>query len=309
MTAGYFDLQVNGYAGVDFNQDGLTAEALHAACVALRGDGVDGILATIITEHVGTMCGRLRRLVELREQDKLVQDVVHGFHIEGPFISGADGYRGAHPADAVRPAEPDAMQKLLDAANGMTKLVTLAPECDAGLAVTRLLADRGVVVSAGHTDASLAQLEAAIDAGLSMFTHLGNGSPMQMHRHDNVIQRALSLGDRLWLCFIADGVHVPFFTLQNYLALAGIERCVVVTDAIAPAGLGPGRYTLGRWKLDIGDDLVARAADGSHLVGSAINMPRASENLRQGAGLDDKQIRALTQINPRCALGLPADSV
>lgn len=309
MTAGYFDLQVNGYAGVDFNQDGLTAEALHAACVALRGDGVDGILATIITEHVGTMCGRLRRLVELREQDKLVQDVVHGFHIEGPFISGADGYRGAHPADAVRPAEPDAMQKLLDAANGMTKLVTLAPECDAGLAVTRLLADRGVVVSAGHTDASLAQLEAAIDAGLSMFTHLGNGSPMQMHRHDNVIQRALSLGDRLWLCFIADGVHVPFFTLRNYLALAGIERCVVVTDAIAPAGLGPGRYTLGRWKLDIGDDLVARAADGSHLVGSAINMPRASENLRQGAGLDDKQIRALTQINPRCALGLPADSV
>lgn len=308
MTAGDFDLQVNGYAGVDFNQDRLTPEALHTACAALQDDGVAGVLATVITEDLDRMCGRLRRLVELRERDALVQEVVQGFHIEGPFISGVDGYRGAHPADAVRPGETDAMRALLDAAGGMTKLVTLAPECDAGQAVTRLLADRGVVVSAGHTDASLDELRAAIDAGLSIFTHLGNGCPMQMHRHDNVVQRALSLSDRLWLCFIADGVHVPFFALRNYLLRARLERCVVVTDAIAPAGLGPGRYTLGRWELDIGDDLVARSADGSHLVGSAMNMPRARRNLRHGVGLDDEQIRALTQTNPRRALGLTPDA-
>ena len=136
-----------------------------------------------------------------------------------------------------------------------------------------------------------------------MFTHLGNGCPMQMHRHDNIIQRALSLRDRLWLCFIADGVHVPFFALQNYLRLAGIDRAIVVTDAIAPAGLGPGRYTLGRWDLIIGDDMVARAPDGSHFVGSAITMKQSAANLRRALQLPDAVIRQLTGDNPRTAVG------
>ena len=148
---------------------------------------------------------------------------------------------------------------MLDAGNGLTRLITLSPECDAGFAVTSFLARQNVTVSAGHCNPSLDQLKAAIDAGLTMFTHVGNGCPMQMHRHDNIIQRALSLHDRLWLCFIADGVHVPFVALGNYFRAAGIERCVVVTDAIAPASLGPGRYKLGRWDLQIGEDMVARA--------------------------------------------------
>src|SRR5687768_8537995 len=103
-SAGYFDLQVNGYAGVDCNQDGLTGEELHRACEALRRDGVAGILATIITEHVEVMCRRLRRLVELRQRDPLAAAVIAGIHVEGPFINPADGYRGAHPRDAVTPA-------------------------------------------------------------------------------------------------------------------------------------------------------------------------------------------------------------
>src|SRR5205814_4230702 len=125
---------------------------------------------------------------------------------------------------------------------------------------------------AGHTNASLEQLQAAIQAGLSMFTHLGNGCPMHMHRHENIVQRALSLSDQLWLMFIADGAHVAFPALGNYLRAAGLDRCVVVTDAIAAAGMGPGRYRMGRWDLLVGPDMVARAPDGSHLVGSAGTM-------------------------------------
>ena len=120
----FFDLQVNGYAGVDFNQDDLSADDLHAACAALEAGGVAGILATIITEDLDLMCGRLRRLAELRGHDPLARSLIAGFHIEGPFISPADGYRGAHPKDAVRPAEVSAMQRLLDAANGLTRLRT-----------------------------------------------------------------------------------------------------------------------------------------------------------------------------------------
>lgn len=296
--AAFFDLQVNGYGGVDFNQDDLSADDLHAACAALQADGVAGVFATIITEDLKKMCARLRRLVELRERDALARAVIAGLHIEGPFISPVDGYRGAHPKDAVRPAEVAAMERLLDAGGGLTRLVTLAPELDAGLAVTRMLAGRGIAVSAGHCDPSLDQLRAALDAGLRLFTHLGNGCPMQLPRHDNIIQRVLSLADRLWVMFIADGVHVPYFALRNYLQIAGLERCIVVTDAIAPAGKGPGRYSMGRWDLVIGDDLVARAADGSHLVGSAMNMPRAFDNLVRHVKLSEADARRLTVINP-----------
>src|SRR4030095_15427595 len=137
-----------------------------------------------------------------------------------------------------RIADRDSMRRLLDAADGLARLVTLSPESDPGFAVTRMLAAEDVRVSAGHTNASLDELKAAIDAGLSMFTHLGNGCPMQMHRHDNIIQRALSLSDKLWICFIADGAHVAFPALGNYLRAAGLDRCVIVTDAIAPASLG-----------------------------------------------------------------------
>jgi N-acetylglucosamine-6-phosphate deacetylase len=304
MSPGYFDLQVNGYAGVDFNKDDLTPDELHRACRRLRDDGVGGILATVITEDVSRMAVRLANLARHRERDPLAREMIPGFHIEGPFLNETPGYRGAHPVDAIHPADPDEMKRLLDAAGGSARLVTLAPERDPGLRVTRLLSDAGVVVSAGHCDPTRDQLDAAIDAGLRMFTHLGNGCPMQVHRHDNVIQRVLSLADRLWVCFIADGAHVPFFALRNYLKVAGPERTIVVSDAVAPAGLGPGRYTFGRWDLLIGDDLVARAPDGSHLIGSAVTMARQAENLRDRIGLTAGQVALLTRDNPRRAIGL-----
>lgn len=298
----FFDLQVNGYGGVDFNQDDLDAADLHRACERLETDGVVGILATVITDDLDAMCRRLSALAAIRERDALVRRVVEGIHIEGPFLNESDGYRGAHPRDAVRPTDLDSMKRLLDAAGGCARVVTLAPERDASMAVTRFLASHGVVVSAGHTDATIDDLHRAIDAGLSMFTHVGNGCPMLMHRHDNIVQRALSLADRLWLCFIADGVHVPFVALANYLKLAGHERCVIVTDAIAPAGLGPGRYRFGRWDLVVGEDMVSRAPDRSHFVGSGITMKQSADNLRKSLGLSDVLIRKLTHDNPRAAV-------
>jgi N-acetylglucosamine-6-phosphate deacetylase len=295
----YFDLQVNGYGGVDFNQDDLTGEQLHQACTALQRDGVAGILATIITEQLDVMCRRLARLVELRDRDDLAKKLIPGIHIEGPFLNATTGYHGAHPPDAIIPADANGCQRLLDAADGLTRIVTLAPERDPHLRVTTMLSKQNITVSAGHTDATLDDLNAAADAGLRMFTHVGNGCPMHMHRHDNIIQRALAMRERLTLCFIADGTHVPFFALANYLHCAGIEHCAVVTDAIAPAGMGPGRYKLGRWDLLIGDDMVARAPDGSHFVGAAITMTESYRNLREKVGLTDEQCRTLLVDNPR----------
>ncbi|MCC7408523.1 MAG: N-acetylglucosamine-6-phosphate deacetylase [Phycisphaeraceae bacterium] len=299
----YVDIKVNGFAGVDFNADDLTPESLHRACQALEQDGAAAILATIITDHLDLMSRRLRRLTDLRAKDPLAQRLIAGLHIEGPFINESPGYRGAHPADAIHPASPSEMSQLLDAAGGLTKLVTLAPERDANLQVTKLLINQSITVSAGHSSATLDQLDAAIDAGLSMWTHLGNGCPKTLDRHDNVIERALSRHHRLWLCFIADGVHIPFFALKNYLEIAA-PRAIVVSDAITAATLGPGRHRIGRWTIDVDENLAAWAPDKSHLVGSAMPLSRGRQNLHQHLHLDDSIITRLTTTNPLTAVNL-----
>ena len=299
------DLQVNGFGGVDFNRDGLTTESMHSACERLREAGAGQLLATVITAPPDAMCRRLAAIVKCRDEDPLVAEMLAGIHIEGPFLNETPGFIGAHPAACAMPADPELTRRLLDAAGGLTRIVTLAPERDPGGRVTSFLAGQGIVVSAGHCDPSLDQLRESIDCGLTMFTHLGNGCPMQLHRHDNIIQRVLSLADSLWLCFIADGVHVPFPGLGNYLRCAGIDRSIVVTDAIAAAGLGPGTYTLGEQSVVIGGDLVARSPDASHFVGSTVTMRQTRENLERELGLDDSAIARLLDLNPRRALGFP----
>jgi N-acetylglucosamine-6-phosphate deacetylase len=302
----FFDLQVNGYMGVDFNADALSAEQLSKACEHLRRDGVDGILATLITDDVDRMAARVRNLVRARAEVPLAQAIVRGIHLEGPFINETPGFVGAHSARAVRPASVAAIEPLVDGGEGLVRLVTLAPERDARMQTTRWLVDHGICVSAGHCDASLDELRAAIDSGLSMFTHLGNGCPLVLHRHDNIIQRVLRLAEQLWICFIVDGVHVPFTALRNYIKFVGLERTIVVSDAIAAAGLGPGEFTLGAMKVVVDEQLATWAADRNHLMGSAMTMPQAHANLRSHLELSTADARRLTSENPRIALGLAA---
>jgi N-acetylglucosamine-6-phosphate deacetylase len=297
--AGYVDLQVNGYADVDFNADDLVGERVAAVCERLRGEGVAGILATVITADLDSMCGRLANVVRVREADPAIAQMIRGIHIEGPFLNETPGYIGAHPADCARPADSDTMKRLLDAAGGLTRIVTLAPERDPGGRVTALLASLGVRVAAGHCNPTLDELRAGIDAGLSLFTHLGNGCPALLPRHDNIIQRALSLSDRLYIGFIADGVHVPFPALGNYLRCCGLERAFVVTDAICGAGLGPGEYSIGSQRVVIDENLATWSADRSHLMGSAGTMVRSAENLRRALKFNDRQIEQLTRDTPQ----------
>jgi N-acetylglucosamine-6-phosphate deacetylase len=135
-----------------------------------------------------------------------------------------------------------------------------------------------------------------------MFTHLGNGCPLQLHRHDNVIQRVLSMSQSLWIGFIADGVHVPFTALGNYLRTATIDRCFVVSDAISAAGLGPGEFKLGDQSVVVDEHLATWSADRSHLMGSAGTMDRAAMNLRTSLGLSENDVQQLTWLNPHNAI-------
>jgi N-acetylglucosamine-6-phosphate deacetylase len=299
-----FDIQVNGYAGVDFCSLNLTGEQFHHACKALRGDGVSQFLATVITDTVEHLEAKLANMVKLREADPLVKEMVAGFHIEGPFMSAVAGFAGAHPQEAMRPGNVEDARRLLDACDGLARLVTVAPECDQGYRTIQFLVDQGVCVSAGHCNPSLEQLRGAIDHGLSMVTHFGNGCPVTLPRHDNVLQRFLHFREDLWFCFIPDGAHVEFFALKNYLDFVGVDRSIMVTDAIGAAKMPAGIYELSGITIEVDKNGVARRPGSPNLAGSTVTMPQVIENLRDHLDLSANEIRQLIDLNPRAALGI-----
>ncbi|MEZ6133565.1 MAG: N-acetylglucosamine-6-phosphate deacetylase [Pirellulaceae bacterium] len=294
----YVDLQVNGYHGIDFNDPTTSRERLLEAARAMLADGVSAALPTIITASLSTMTTCITNLRLLVEADPEAAGIFQGIHIEGPFLSPVPGYIGAHPPEHALESDPTALEQLLDAAGSLAKLVTLAPEVDVGGQLTKLCVERGVLVAAGHTDASLEQLEQCVSAGLRLFTHLGNGCPKLMDRHDNIIYRALRFHDRLTYSLIADGFHVPRLLFENLLEWLPRERMLVVSDAISAAGLGPGTYQLGHRQVQIGEDKAARDASGQHFVGAASTMRDADGWLRDMLGLDTATRRQLLVDNP-----------
>jgi len=298
MKSKYFDIQVNGYGGIDYNQNDLTLEDLRLSCSKLKADGVEGIFATIITADFQDMISRIKKLVVLRQQEPLIHEIIKGIHIEGPFLNNDDGYRGAHPKQHILKPNVDQLKELLDATGGLCRVFTLAPEMDTDNVLIKYLYSQKIIVSAGHCDPDLEELRSAIDDGLSMFTHLGNGCPQILARHDNIIQRVLSLKDHLKICFIADGIHIPFYALKNYIKLAGIENCIITTDAMAAAGAKAGRYTISNIELEVGEDRIVREPGKSNFAGSAIDMRSSALNLKTEIGLGEEEINQLTYSNP-----------
>ncbi len=297
------DLQLNGYKGIDFNADDLSVEQLTMACQAVRKDGGHSMLATVITDRLDLMLSRIDQLARMREQSTLIADVMVGIHVEGPFISPTAGYVGAHPVEHVLPATVVNAQALVSAGRGLIRLMTLAPEHDAEFQTTQWLMQQGILVSAGHCDPSTEVLNAAITSGLSAFTHLGNGCPLHMHRHDNIIYRVLAADALRWVMIIPDGIHLPPPLMRTIIRSVGIERIIAVTDATAAGGMGAGHFSLGSQEVVVEPDGAAWASDRSHLVGSTASMKRVCEILEQGVGLTQNEIVQITEVNPSLAIG------
>ena len=304
LIDGYVDLQVNGYQGIDFNQPQRSVAELRFAADAMRRDGVKKALPTLITGSIKEMCACTHALRVAIESDHVCRELFAGIHLEGPFLSRKPGFIGAHPPQHALDANVHALDKLIEWGGGFVKLVTLAPEVDCGGAMTRYLVERDVTVSAGHTDASLDELDCCIEAGLKLFTHLCNACPPEMNRHDNIIYRALRRSDRLRYTLIADGFHVPKVLFENILNWVPRDRLAVVSDAISAAGLGPGVYRLAGREVSIGPDKAARDASGRHFVGSACSMRDADQWLIASLGLSEKERAALLVENPASWLKL-----
>ena len=295
---GFIDLQVNGYAGIDFNSDDLSEESILQVCQQLHEDGTDSILATVITAPLDAMIKRIDRLATLIDRFPLVRERFGGIHVEGPFLNPADGFIGAHPTSDSMPANVEVTDRLLDAGRGHVKLFTLAPEMDIDAKVTSHLSDQKIVVAAGHCDATIDQLQQGIDHGLKLFTHLGNGCPALLPRHDNIIQRVLSLSEKLMVSFIADGHHVPAHALRNYLRLVPSRNVIIVTDAISAAGLGPGQYELSGQRVEVDENGAAWAACRTHYAGCATTFPQMVHVLKDSVGATESQIDSWMKDNP-----------
>lgn len=298
MSSDFIDIQVNGYAGIDFNNPGLTFEQLQKVAGRLRAGGVKAVLATVVTSTPQRMADHLATLRRHIDADPALRQLIPAFHIEGPCISPEDGYRGAHPQESVRPASPEIFKPLIEAAGGVQRvaMVTLAPEVDAGLRTTRWLVEQGILVALGHSNASMDTLREAEQAGAVIWTHFGNGCASSIPRHDNVLNRVMSL-EKLKVSLVPDGFHVPWFVLRNWIKWFGIDRCVFTTDCVSPADAPPGIYKIGHWELEVGPDKKVHPPGKDHLAGSALTMREAYDHGLRHIGLSPADCQRLCRDN------------
>ena len=223
---------------------------------------------------------------------------MEAFHLEGPYISPEDGPRGAHPARWVRPPDLERVPSL----PGSRQWQHSPGDAFARMAAKRprfieKIVEKGVVASIGHTRASASQIADAVSAGATLSTHLGNGADAVLPRHPNYLWEQLA-EDRLAASFIVDGFHLPPSFLNVALRAKGLERSLLVTDAVMPAGCAPGRYRLGEVDVELHPDGSVRLAGGTRLAGSALRMDRAIANVMRTAGLNLREAVTLATRNP-----------
>jgi N-acetylglucosamine-6-phosphate deacetylase len=296
IAPGWIDLQVNGFAGVDYNSSSSTHEQITQSIRAQFACGVTRFFPTVITGSHENMAAALQNLASAK--DSIVEGpAMEAFHLEGPYISPEEGTRGAHPAQWVRPPDFGEFQRFQEAANGHIRLVTLSPEWPEAPRFIERIVEKGVVASIGHTNASASQIADAVTAGATLSTHLGNGADALLPRHPNYLWEQLA-DDLLAASFIIDGFHLPPSFLKVALRAKGLERSLLVTDAVMPAGCAPGIYKLGEVNVELHADGSVRLAGGSRLAGSALTMDRAITNVMRTAGLTLSDAVTLATRNP-----------
>jgi N-acetylglucosamine-6-phosphate deacetylase len=294
---GLFDLQVNGFAGVDFNNPVATPEDIWGAIEKMRLTGVTRCLPTLGTSAFARFAQCAKTLTRTEHP------AIVGLHMEGPYISQEDGARGAHQRQHVVAASIDDFSRRQEAAAGRIKLVTLAPEVPGAIELIEHLVGLGIRAAIGHTAGSPEQIRAAVKAGATLSTHLGNGCAMQLPRHPNFIWEQLA-SDDLFASFIVDGHHLPPATVKAMVRAKTPQRTLLVTDAVAAAGCVPGPYELNGDQVVLSEDGRVFQPGKPWLAGSAITMDRAVANTVKFTCLTLEEVLPLASTLPAKFLGL-----
>jgi len=299
---GFVDLQVNGYAGVDFLDPATTVEDILRAARSLRQQGTAGFLLTVCThrrEAIETCIAHAREAMDRQGPGGNLL----GIHLEGPFISPEYGYRGAHQAPYIIPPDLGWFRHLQSIARGALRMVTIAPELPGAIEFIRAVSG-DLLVSAGHANPDYPVLRQAIGAGLRAVTHFGNGCRPEIHRHDNVLVRILACPE-LRLCFIPDGQHLPEPFLRMLLNLVPRERLAVTSDMVMYAGMPPGVYPREAARIRLREDgRLCLADDEKLLYGSCSTMLQCINHLGALGLVTAEDLVRLGVSNPLRLIGI-----
>lgn len=295
VAPGFIDLQVNGFAGVDFNSPIAPQDEIQRAIEAIFSTGVTHFFPTVITGAPDAMLAALQNLAAARESlpDGLAMEA---FHVEGPHISPQDGPRGAHPKEWVRAPDFTEFLRWQDAAEGHVRLVTLSPEWSGAHRYIEHITELGVVAAIGHTRATKEQIHDAVTAGATLSTHIGNGAGSVTRTEEFITSQLDEM--RLAASFIVDYHHLPDEFLLRALEAKGTGHSILVTDAAAPAMCTPGPYMLGGVAVELREDDRVTLRGGDRLAGSSLRMDRAIGNVMARAGVSLAHAVTMATTNP-----------
>lgn len=306
LLPGLMDVQINGFAGYDVNDPEVTAETVAGMAQALWKTGVTSFCPTITTQSFTRIHRSVQAIAEACRQDRRVARSIIGVHLEGPYVSGEDGPRGAHPAEWVRDPDYDEFQRWQEAAEGRIRIVTLAPERAGSTQFIKKTVNSGVVVAIGHTAADTDAIRAAIDAGATLSTHLGNGAHGFIRRHPNYIWDQLA-ADELSAGIIVDGHHLPPTVVKTFWRAKGEERLFLVSDAVAIAGLPPGRYTALGQQVELTPAGRVNLLGTEYLAGSALELRQGVVNFMRFTGVSLARAWELASARPAQLVGLGSE--
>ncbi|MCA9446669.1 MAG: N-acetylglucosamine-6-phosphate deacetylase [Candidatus Omnitrophica bacterium] len=298
---GWVDIQVNGHAGISFCSENLTLDQVSDAVDKLDQAGTTLFLPTVVTTPPETMLHCLRVLGEACDHPDLRKHL-GGIHLEGPYLSTEPGAKGAHPPEYMHPPNLEEFHRFQEAARGHIKILTLAPELEGAPAFVDRVTTEGVVCSAGHTLATYSDFRIAVDAGLRLGTHIGNGIPAEVRRHENPIFAQLAIPE-IVPSLITDGFHLPEGFIRAIFASKRDNGCLVISDQTHLAGMPPGEYLLGVTPVVLEEDGFLHMRDEPYLAGSSRTMAECMEHLNGLGFLDDNQLVDLGYRNPLKALG------
>jgi N-acetylglucosamine-6-phosphate deacetylase len=305
LAPGLVDIQINGYAGVDFQQDEVTDSAVEAAAAGLRRDGCGRWFLTLITDEWSVLLKRLLGMKQARDRSATLRRQIAGWHIEGPFLSPEPGYRGAHNPAVMTDPSCAQIDELKAVVGDDPTMLTLAAERNGTIDAIRRATGLGIKVSVGHSDASTDQLRAAVAAGATGFTHLGNGMPQAMDRFDNIVGRVIDT-DGLVVGLIPDGLHLAPQLFRLIHKAQPADQIYYTTDAMSAAGAPPGRYRIGKSEVEVGEDQVVRIPGQTNFAGSAL---KPIEGVRRAANMLGRSWRDVWDffsLNPAGLVGLSA---
>ena len=308
LSPGFFDIQVNGYSGVDYSFDELSVEALEKTVRGLASSGTTQHIATIVTSPPDSVTERLRFFRSAAEESPLVRQAIRGIHLEGPFISPEDGPRGAHMAEHVRLPDIGLFNEWQKASGGRVRMVTLAPELKGAIEFIREISASGVLCAIGHTAAAPEVIAAAADAGARLSTHLGNGSQALLPRHGNHIWEQAG-EDRLCASIICDGYHLPASAVRVLSRAKGEGRLILISDSTGLSGCPPGHYPWGNTSVEIRPDGSLVLSGTPYLAGAGFLLDRDIARFVEYTGSSLAEAVECCNDTPARLLGFEKNSI